>query len=201
MACFGHFKPSTAAHRWHNSSATCGSGRRAPMHRIRVSARRREPSANTTASSCATSTYCAVALSPPHGRICVLPTGISFRPRPAGSSRDSASRATCDREMVWLAVSFCSFVLALSWRKLIPSAFGVLLAATGPVAFAFGFEDVAARARQLANASFKEPEFKLPKELQELDYDRFRDIRFKPERSVWRDAKLQFELAFFHLGQ
>ena len=42
---------------------------------------------------------------------------------------------------------------------------------------------------------------KLPKELQELDYDHFRDIRFNMERSLWREQKLPFEIAFFHLGQ
>ena len=100
-----------------------------------------------------------------------------------------------------VVLTFCAFALGGRWRKLAPSAFGVLLAAVASVACGFGFEDVATRARQLANASFKESDFKLPKELQELDYDHFRDIRFKPDRAVWRDAKLPFELAFFHLGQ
>jgi len=94
-----------------------------------------------------------------------------------------------------VVLTFCAFALGGRWRKLAPSAFGVLLAAVASVACGFGFEDVATRARQLANASFKESDFKLPKELQELDYDHFRDIRFKPDRAVWRDAKLPFELA------
>ncbi|HKE39938.1 MAG TPA: glucan biosynthesis protein G [Casimicrobiaceae bacterium] len=80
-------------------------------------------------------------------------------------------------------------------------ALGFVLTAIAPLAFGFGFEDVASRARQLANASYKDPDFKLPKELQDLDYDHFRDIRFKTDRALWRDAKLPFELAFFHLGQ
>jgi len=36
--------------------------------------------------------------------------------------------------------------------------------------------------------------------LQDLNYDQLRDIRFRPDKAVWRDAKLPFELAFFHLG-
>ena len=86
-------------------------------------------------------------------------------------------------------------------RRIASIILGFLLATTAVIAWGFGFEDVAARARQLANGSFRELDFTLPKELQDLDYDGFRDIRFKPERAIWRDAKLPFELAFFHLGQ
>jgi glucans biosynthesis protein len=65
---------------------------------------------------------------------------------------------------------------------------------------AFSFDDVAALARQLAATSYKKPDVNLPKELQELTYDQYRDIRFKPERAWWRSAKLPFELTFFHQG-
>ena len=68
------------------------------------------------------------------------------------------------------------------------------------LAFGFGFDDVAERARKLAAQPYKAPDATLPKELKALDYDQFRDIRFKPDRAVWRDAKLPFELAFFHMG-
>ena len=65
---------------------------------------------------------------------------------------------------------------------------------------AFGFDDVAQRARQLAAQSYKKPDNNLSKELQELSYDQYRDIRFKPERAWWRAQKLPFELMFFHEG-
>ena len=68
------------------------------------------------------------------------------------------------------------------------------------VCAAFGFDDVALRARQLAAASYRKPDVNLPKELQELTYDQYRDIRFKPDRAWWRTAKLPFELMFFHQG-
>jgi glucans biosynthesis protein len=67
-------------------------------------------------------------------------------------------------------------------------------------ALAFNFEDVAQRARQLAEASFKPQESKLPSEIEKLNYDEFRDIRFKPARSLWRAGRLPFEIAFFHEG-
>ena len=65
---------------------------------------------------------------------------------------------------------------------------------------AFGFEDVAQKARQLASTSYKKPDVNLPKALQELTYDQYRDIRFKPDRALWRKAKLPFEVMFFHQG-
>jgi glucans biosynthesis protein len=71
---------------------------------------------------------------------------------------------------------------------------------TSGAALGFGFDAVMHRAQQLAAAPYRVQEVRLPSELQGIDYDRFRDIRFKPERSLWRDAKLPFEVAFFHLG-
>ncbi len=66
---------------------------------------------------------------------------------------------------------------------------------------AFGFDDVAARARSVALAAYKAPVAQLPVELRDLDYDAYRDIRFKPARALWRAQKLPFELMFFHLGR
>jgi glucans biosynthesis protein len=64
----------------------------------------------------------------------------------------------------------------------------------------FGFDEVAHRAQQLAAAPYRAQKIELPKELQGIDYDHFRDIRFRGDRSLWHDAKLPFEVAFFHLG-
>ncbi|MCU7370978.1 glucan biosynthesis protein G [Paucibacter sp. O1-1] len=66
---------------------------------------------------------------------------------------------------------------------------------------AFDFEDVAAQAKQQAGKPYQAPADALPSELKTLSYDQLRDIRFKPERALWRGEKLPFELAFFHLGK
>ncbi len=66
-------------------------------------------------------------------------------------------------------------------------------------AFAFGLDEVAERARQLAAAPFK-PDRQLPAALRNLTHDQYHRIRFKPEQSLWRTEKLPFELAFFHVG-
>ncbi|WP_088709589.1 glucan biosynthesis protein G, partial [Noviherbaspirillum denitrificans] len=68
-------------------------------------------------------------------------------------------------------------------------------------AHAFNFDDVAARARKLASSAYVKPVKNVSKALASLDYDQYRDIRFDPSRAWWRNAKLPFELAFFHQGR
>ena len=65
---------------------------------------------------------------------------------------------------------------------------------------AFGFDDVDARAKALADAAFQDAGSNLPGPLQHLDHDRYASIRFKPEAARWRAAKLPFELDLFHEG-
>jgi glucans biosynthesis protein len=67
-----------------------------------------------------------------------------------------------------------------------------------PEAHAFGLDDVAARAAKLAASPYQRSTAALPKALKALDYDQFRDIRFRPERAMWRGTKLPFEIMFFH---
>lgn len=67
-------------------------------------------------------------------------------------------------------------------------------------AMSFGFEDVARIAQQRAQEPHGPADSVLPAELQSLDYDGYRDIRFRPARSLWREAQLPFEAQFFHRG-
>src|SRR5262245_6964452 len=67
-------------------------------------------------------------------------------------------------------------------------------------ALAFDFEDVSRRAAALAAKPYKAPTTVLPKALQELSYDQYRDIRFQPAKAIWRKDKLPFELQLFHPG-
>ncbi|MGH7821093.1 MAG: glucan biosynthesis protein [Candidatus Binatia bacterium] len=64
---------------------------------------------------------------------------------------------------------------------------------------AFNLEQVAARARELANAPFQEPT-RIPGWLLGLSYDQWRDIRFRPERALWHEGKQRFTVQFFHPG-
>ncbi|GAB3625302.1 Glucans biosynthesis protein G [Pandoraea terrae] len=86
------------------------------------------------------------------------------------------------------------------WRIVFTVLLGACTLIAAQAGHAFGFEDVAKQARTLAGSRFKPQDPNLPKELQGLTYDRYRNIRFKPERAYWRGAKLPFELMFFHEG-
>lgn len=65
---------------------------------------------------------------------------------------------------------------------------------------AFSFSDVATRAEKLAAAAYQKGGGTLPKGIKGLTYDQHRDIRFRPDRALWQNAKLSFDIMFFHPG-
>jgi glucans biosynthesis protein len=73
-------------------------------------------------------------------------------------------------------------------------------AAGQPPAPHFGFEDVVKRARDLANAPFDALPPKLPEALTKLDFDSYRDIRFKADKSPIGANAGPFRLQLFHPG-
>ncbi len=78
-----------------------------------------------------------------------------------------------------------------------------LIATTTPAmaeAPAFGLENVVSIARELAAKPFQDNPVQVPQVLQTISYDQWRDIRFVPEKSLWRTEKLPFEMQFFHPG-
>lgn len=81
-----------------------------------------------------------------------------------------------------------------------PTLLAILLLGLSSAARAFNFEELAGRAQTLAAEPYRQPESPLPKELLELSYDQYRDIRFKPDKSIWRNRDLPFELQLFHTG-
>ena len=64
----------------------------------------------------------------------------------------------------------------------------------------FNFADVRRRAEMLATQPFQTPSNSLPDFFKNLDYDQYRDIRFRADKSLWRDAGLPFEIQFAPLG-
>jgi glucans biosynthesis protein len=64
----------------------------------------------------------------------------------------------------------------------------------------FGFDDVLRRARDLAAAPFDSTAAKLPDVFDRLDYDTWRDIRFRSERAFFANSGSLFRLQLFHLG-
>jgi len=55
-------------------------------------------------------------------------------------------------------------------------------------------------ARDLAAKPFQEEKIDLPPGLQNLTYDQYRDIRFNPEKSIWRGEPHGFAFDLFHPG-
>ncbi|MBA1145802.1 glucan biosynthesis protein [Ectothiorhodospiraceae bacterium WFHF3C12] len=62
------------------------------------------------------------------------------------------------------------------------------------------FEEIARHASALADSPYKAPKGEhLPAVLRALDYEDYRDIRFRKENALWRGDAL-FNVEFFHLG-
>lgn len=55
-------------------------------------------------------------------------------------------------------------------------------------------------AEALSQRTYEKPELTLPRELAAIDYDAYRDIRFRSNRMLWQDSPLQFWADFFHVG-
>ncbi len=64
----------------------------------------------------------------------------------------------------------------------------------------FGLAQVAQLAWERAQGPYQPANAELPAELTGLDYDGYRDIRFRPARSLWRATPGPFEVQFFHRG-
>lgn len=64
------------------------------------------------------------------------------------------------------------------------------------------FDPAAVRqiARELATKPYVAPMTALPDNLKDLDYDKYRKIRFAPDKALWRDEKLPFQIQLFHRG-
>jgi glucans biosynthesis protein len=76
------------------------------------------------------------------------------------------------------------------------------LAASCPLAVAasgFEFQHVIDKARALAAQPYKAPPT-IPRFMRELAYDQYQDIRFDPERSLWRESDSRFQVMFFSAG-
>jgi glucans biosynthesis protein len=69
-----------------------------------------------------------------------------------------------------------------------------------PPVSAFRFEDVVRRARDLAGASFDAAVPPLPEPIAHLDFDAYRDIRFRPDRALLGGGGGPFRLQRFRIS-
>jgi len=82
-----------------------------------------------------------------------------------------------------------------------------VLALTGKISFGaesavVDLDYVAKRALERAQKPFHSPRADLPKVLRQdnLDYDKYREIRFRREKALWTEDNLPFRIEFFHPG-
>jgi glucans biosynthesis protein len=64
----------------------------------------------------------------------------------------------------------------------------------------FDAETVVAMARALARSPYVSPKAVLPRELANLSYDQYRDIRFRPSATIWARPSRPFHLQLLSLG-
>lgn len=77
---------------------------------------------------------------------------------------------------------------------------GLSMMVLAPACLAFGFEEVAEKARALAEREYQAPEMNISQALGDLEYEEYAQIQYDPERALWRDEGLPFDLSFFHEG-
>lgn len=63
----------------------------------------------------------------------------------------------------------------------------------------FGFSNVVAQAKELAQKSYQKPQG-APQFLNDLTREQWKKIQYKPDKALWRGKKLPFEIQFFHPG-
>jgi periplasmic glucans biosynthesis protein len=91
----------------------------------------------------------------------------------------------------------------LSAAPLLPVVRPVKAVAQAPDAsktMAFSAGDVQKQARALAAEKFVPPKIDLPRPLQDMGFDQYRDIRFKRERAIWTSEGMPFRVELFHRG-
>lgn len=95
--------------------------------------------------------------------------------------------------------------MGLRRRDLLATAGATVLVAGVPPwpkarAQAFGFEQVRARAQELAQSPHVAPEAGVPEALRALREHEYRQIRFRGDQALWHGEKQPFRVAFSHLG-
>ncbi len=73
-------------------------------------------------------------------------------------------------------------------------------AAQQPEPAAFGYQDVLRRARELVSKPYDPGVRELPQELRNLNFDQYREIRFRSDRALLAGGGGQFRMQMFHPG-
>ena len=105
---------------------------------------------------------------------------------------------TCTKERITRPLTVAALLFSLLFLFAVGQCFaqGEALAAKS----AFSFQSVVQEAKKLSEKPYKSPKGEVPDPLLAINYDQWRDIRFRPEKSFWRKEGLPFTLQFFHPG-
>ena len=94
-------------------------------------------------------------------------------------------------------------VAEMKSRALSSCCLFLLVLALSGTAFAqqnFSFDQVVAKAQQLVQDPYNPKAGLVPDFLLNIKYDAWRDIRFKPAKSLWQNEHLLYTAQFFHPG-
>jgi glucans biosynthesis protein len=83
----------------------------------------------------------------------------------------------------------------------IPKAFAEQAEIQFGEAMPFSFEDLVARAKELAASNFEEPEIRHADILETIDYDAFQQIGYRRELGLGEGTNVNFPAQLFHLGR
>lgn len=64
----------------------------------------------------------------------------------------------------------------------------------------FDYARLEQQAKTLAGQAYAADQSGLPEFLSNLNYEQYREIRYKPEKGLWRDEGLPYQIQFFHRG-
>lgn len=64
----------------------------------------------------------------------------------------------------------------------------------------FSYDDVVRRARELSTLPYEAPRVQLPRELGAMNFDQYRELRFRQDRSFLAQGNSPFRMQMFHLG-
>ena len=91
-------------------------------------------------------------------------------------------------------------IIKKSGNGALAAALGLSMLLLSGTAWAFGIDDVAAKAEKLANESFVAPRSNLQPVFRDMAFGDYQQLRFRNEKALWHDAETPFEVQFYHQG-
>ncbi|SFM91396.1 glucans biosynthesis protein [Izhakiella capsodis] len=76
----------------------------------------------------------------------------------------------------------------------------VLLSMYASNCWAFGIDDVAKEAKEMAGKSYEAPKSNLPSQFRDMKYADYQQIQFNHDKAYWGKLKTPFKLEFYHQG-